>query len=661
LAVVVNWGENQLLTFAFTHNLTHHPPVIIDISLSVSCIQKRLFIMTTATTMTTMKHPVEDEDSFALFQERHPNSKTRRLKHHSTSSLSPQDIERRQEREFWKQYKVQQHDAALLRQQAMEQHELLLHDLYDHPGIGMQTAHGLLLDAGSTGTRLHVFEWEPRVLRSPQDIQAAVAGTKLSFPGTDSRWTDRLQPGLSTFASIPDDMEMQQAIAEYLQPLIDFATTVLHEKRHDFGRFPIFLRATAGMRILEADDRARVMHVVRQLFHNDTYCPFAFEDEQARTISGEEEAIFDWAGVNFLMNDLIENSAGAGTVINPRLTHGALDLGGGSTQISFYEPREDIMSNLFKLQIGQAKHWNVYAHSFLFYGMNEAIHRFYARLASEKTSKERLVDGVYNPCLPRGGEVHIRTDIHVRDGVETWEYTEAYPSGNGNYQAMFKNDYSQPDVDACMGLAMDLLHLEKNDWCNFAHKNDCSLAGIYQPELPTQDNNFGEFLAFSNYYHVWKFLKLPQQATIAQLENATRYTCSLSHDELLDYVQHVKVDRDQIDTYCFRSAYVFNLLHHGYGFKMTDTITATNVINGHKVGWALGAMLYEINALPWSYEESTIALQQEQHETQVAGHALFIVCVVVAMFASLLILFVARERRNRRDREYYEPVKEVDM
>jgi hypothetical protein len=29
----------------------------------------------------------------------------------------------------------------------------------------------------------------------------------------------------------------------------------------------------------------------------------------------------------------------------------------------------------------------------------------------------------------------------------------------------------------------------------------------------------------------------------------------------------------------------------------------TNTLGGHKLGWVLGAMLYEINSLPWVYED----------------------------------------------------------
>jgi len=124
------------------------------------------------------------------------------------------------------------------------------------------------------------------------------------------------------------------------------------------------------------------------------------------------------------------------------------------------------------------------------------------------------------------------------------------------------------------------------------------LAGIYQPKLPSNL----EFVAFSNYYHIWKFLHLPERATIAQLEQATRHVCSLSHDELVEFNTHPhKFLEDDLDSYCFRSAYAFQLLHNGYGFGRNATIRATNVIDGQKVGWALGAMLYEINTMPWEY------------------------------------------------------------
>lgn len=66
------------------------------------------------------------------------------------------------------------------------------------------------IDAGSTGSRMHVYEFEPRILATKFDVAAAVSGKKLSFPGTESRWTERLRPGISDFADIEDDAELEE-------------------------------------------------------------------------------------------------------------------------------------------------------------------------------------------------------------------------------------------------------------------------------------------------------------------------------------------------------------------------------------------------------------------------------------------------------------------
>jgi len=410
----------------------------------------------------------------------------RRLKHHQHPKKYAKKLEAALEDQFRQDAQARQADQEAQSVQQKSEHRQRMQELYANPGIGRVTQHGLMIDAGSTGSRLHVYEWEPRVLRNAEDIEEAVSGNRLSFPASNSRWTDRLRPGLSTFASIADDDELLRAVSEYLQPLLDFAQSVLHAKADQFGQFPIFVRATAGMRILTAADRARVMHAVRTILQSS---PFRFDsDEQARVISGEEEAVFDWAGVNFLLGDLLAQSHGSGTVTasssgsEPTMTtHGALDMGGGSTQISFFEPHQDIMSNLFKLQIGQAKHWNIYAHSFLFYGLNEARDRFHAKLAANKTREERLITGLYNPCQPHGSaRQEIRTNIHFDNEMEeTWDYAgEHYPSGNGYFQATLVNEREANDVDQCLGLVKELLHLEKVGFCCFVALSSAAAAAV---------------------------------------------------------------------------------------------------------------------------------------------------------------------------------------
>ncbi len=123
-------------------------------------------------------------------------------------------------------------------------------EVYRNPGIGKESVHGLMvscychvdkdgvllglhlkiypvycgltllrfspvhlltqIDAGSTGSRMHVYEFEPRILANKNEVEMAVRGEKLSFPGMDSRWTERLRPGLSEFAELEDEEELEE-------------------------------------------------------------------------------------------------------------------------------------------------------------------------------------------------------------------------------------------------------------------------------------------------------------------------------------------------------------------------------------------------------------------------------------------------------------------
>ena len=222
-----------------------------------------------------MMHAIEADKSWALHLERQENRRLKKRHHHHPNG---DDLERQKEREYWEQQEKDEKEKEGRERDTFE-------NLYDDPGISYKKVHGMMIDAGSSGSRIHLYEWVPRILFDTQDIEAAVSGRKLSYPGTETRWTNRIEPGIDSFANLPDD-EILPAVADYLFQFLDFAKTILHDQLEDWAAFPIFLRATGGMRIVSTKKRARLMRVVRTLFSNDTYCPFAFVDEQARVISG---------------------------------------------------------------------------------------------------------------------------------------------------------------------------------------------------------------------------------------------------------------------------------------------------------------------------------------------------------------------------------------
>jgi len=263
--------------------------------------------------MTMMRDSVEDDTSWELYQSRQQQN---RLAYDSTGdgSALKDDVPR-------------QDDASESLDERRTGHRRLHYYTKDErPAVKHDTDQALMIDAGSQGTRIHVYEFEARILSTRKQVKHAVSGKKLSFPTTDTRWTNRLKPGLDVFAFVMDDQEMMNQVEFYLSPLLQFAKDVLAEKQDHWHKYPIYLKATGGLRTLPRPYRLRLIETVRALFRNKTFNPFFFENEHARVISGEEEAIYGWTAVNFVKKSLIKNSEGTGSVLNPGLTYGVLEV-----------------------------------------------------------------------------------------------------------------------------------------------------------------------------------------------------------------------------------------------------------------------------------------------------------------------------------------------
>ena len=202
--------------------------------------------------------------------------------------------------------------------------------------IKVTTCYGLVIDAGSGGSRMHVFNWEPRIFTT--------VPPPISFPTANEAWTARMSPGISTLTTFA-------AVQNHLAPLIDFAVSALTGHEQDFEDIPVFFKATGGMRELPLPLRERIMSWVRISLSNPGFSPFYFHADLARIISGEEEAVFSWAAVNFLFGTLLPSSSGSPYVSNGAIngfngTYGTVDLGGASTQIAFFVPSQVIIISI---------------------------------------------------------------------------------------------------------------------------------------------------------------------------------------------------------------------------------------------------------------------------------------------------------------------------
>ncbi len=123
--------------------------------------------------------------------------------------------------------------------------------------------YGIIIDAGSSGSRIHVFEYAPGGLIPAVDL---VGLESLSLKKT---------PGLSSFADNPDIAGVS------LKDLLKFAKQKVPNK--EWSKTRVYLMATAGMRRLNDNVREAVLASCREVLQASN---FLFYDKWASVISG---------------------------------------------------------------------------------------------------------------------------------------------------------------------------------------------------------------------------------------------------------------------------------------------------------------------------------------------------------------------------------------
>ncbi|KAG8919896.1 Golgi apyrase, partial [Tulasnella sp. 408] len=162
---------------------------------------------------------------------------------------------------------------------------------------------GIVIDAGSSGSRLQIYSWrDARAVRakaSPKALHALPTVEKGTLGAED--WQIKAEPGISSFGPNPE------GVAKYLEPLIRHAKDQIPPSLH--SSTPIFLLATAGMRLLPEEEQNAVLSAACDYIYSKSN--FALDvnakakasgtppglercGRSIRIISGEEEGLFGW-------------------------------------------------------------------------------------------------------------------------------------------------------------------------------------------------------------------------------------------------------------------------------------------------------------------------------------------------------------------------------
>uniref|UniRef100_A0A914KGR6 Uncharacterized protein n=1 Tax=Meloidogyne incognita TaxID=6306 RepID=A0A914KGR6_MELIC len=443
--------------------------------------------------------------------------------------------------------------------------------------------YGIIIDAGSTGSRLFLYEWISKSDKQLIDI-------KITNDLEGKPVVKKVTPGLSSFAEKPD------AAPDYLLPLLQYASERIPS--HKRPKTPLFIFATAGMRLLPLEKQNSIISSLRKKLPK--IIELKINPENIKVITGKWEGIYSWIAVNYMlgrlnsttnslsMNTQIGNNDNNFKILERQKTAGMIDMGGASTQIAFELPfnlneqqsKEEEDENIQIIQlISSTKQFlfKIFVTTFLGFGVNEGAKKYekllWSKINRNSSEEEIILDG----CLPK--------DFLKLTSIEDEDGQQFIRKGDGQW-------------DNCVQDIATLI-FDKHKECPKTKK--CFFGGVKIPKGVSLSDF--ELYGFSEYwFSVDDVLSLGGIYDHDIFEEKAKQFCRQTWREIKKKVrakQYPKADRDRIETQCFKSAWIHAILHNGfYVEEKRNHFQSAFKIKGQEVQWALGAMIYQMRDFP---------------------------------------------------------------
>ncbi|XP_030638615.1 ectonucleoside triphosphate diphosphohydrolase 3 [Chanos chanos] len=421
---------------------------------------------------------------------------------------------------------------------------------YDSPGM----KYGIVLDAGSSRTTVYLYQWPAE---KENDTGVVTETMKCQVKG----------PGIS---SLKESEQQEIESWKNIKACMANVTKAIPNDKHNST--PIFLGATAGMRLLKMQDESTSAAILSDIQNYMQSLPFVFQN--ASIISGQEEGLYGWITVNYLKGNLREKNLW-NALVRPQgvETVGSLDLGGASTQIAFSVPDNLQGEDFIKVKL-YGYEYNVYTHSFLCYGKNEAEKRVLASLV--KSSAD--LDQVQHPCYPSGFNITMTTHS-IFDSVCTQKPDKVDPNRDITF-------FGRSDPAQCGILVRSIFDLSS---CRGAA--NCSLEGVYQPPVT------GKFMGYAGFYYTAWALNLKGSNTLEKYNSTMWKFCSMNWTSLK---QNYNITEKHLKSYCYSANYVHTILSEGYKFNADnwESLNFQREVSNTSIAWSLGYMLNLSNMIP---------------------------------------------------------------
>ncbi|NWU95638.1 ENTP7 diphosphohydrolase, partial [Upupa epops] len=501
-------------------------------------------------------------------------------------------------------------------------------------------SYGVVVDCGSSGSRVFVYFWPPHN-GNPHDL----LDIKQMRDRGSRPVVKKIKPGISVAAAAAPEQA-----TPYLRPLLRFAAAHVPAQKHK--ETPLYILCTAGMRLLPEGQQAAILEdLVRNV---PLEFDFLFSKSHAEVISGKQEGVYAWIGINFVLGrfdhedeeDAVVTVAvgNQGESLVRKRTVGILDMGGASLQIAYEVPESGAFSSpqeeeaakslLAEFNLGcDVQHtghvYRVYVNTFLGFGGNFARQRYeelvlnqtnvHNRLHSQQTGLSPEMPFL-DPCLPVG----------LEDTVSRGHQT-MYMRGRGDWLAC--TDQLQPLLAG-------------------SNSSQASLVGAYKAPI---DFSNSEFYGFSEFFYCTEdVLRLGGHYNAPTFTSAAQEYCSQRWEVLTQrfrgglYSAHA--DQHRLKYQCFKSAWMYQVLHQGFQFPLDyPSLRTAQLVYDREVQWTLGAILYKTRFLPLRdlrQESIRQAHTSWLRLSFVYNHYLFFACILVVVLA--IVLYLLRLRRIHR-------------
>lgn len=160
-----------------------------------------------------------------------------------------------------------------------------------------ETQYALMIDAGSTGSRMHVYTFS-NCLSSGIAIDSQAA--KDALPTLRDELFYPVTPGLSSYKGNP------KAAAESLTKLMEEAVRAVPKSEH--ACTPVAVKATAGLRLLGAKESQAILDEVESWLHSRW--PFHVVDNGVVIMDGSDEGVYAWITINYVSNMYLQRRIG---------------------------------------------------------------------------------------------------------------------------------------------------------------------------------------------------------------------------------------------------------------------------------------------------------------------------------------------------------------